>query len=73
MKSCEKLREENEKMNKQLNSVQTDYQVVNEDYRTLIQIMDRARKMTLLTENEDFDIKPRFKMDANGNLERVDK
>jgi prespore-specific regulator len=69
----EKLREENEKMSKQLNSVQIDYQVVNEDYRTLIQIMDRARKMTLLTEDEDYDSKPRFKMDANGNLERVDK
>ncbi|WP_134700252.1 RsfA family transcriptional regulator [Ammoniphilus sp. YIM 78166] len=66
------LREENHKMNKQLNNVQTDYQVVNEDYRTLIQIMDRARKMALLTENEDLDLRPRFKMDANGNLERVD-
>lgn len=68
----QKLREENENMNKQLNHVQTDYQVVNEDYRTLIQIMDRARKMALLTDNEDLDLKPRFKMDANGNLERVD-
>ncbi|MEW9667499.1 RsfA family transcriptional regulator [Ammoniphilus sp. 3BR4] len=66
------LREENHKMSKQLNHVQSDYQVVNEDYRTLIQIMDRARKMALLTENEDLDLKPKFKMDANGNLERVD-
>lgn len=66
------LREENQKMSKQLNHVQSDYQVVNEDYRTLIQIMDRARKMALLTENEDLDLKPKFKMDANGNLERVD-
>jgi prespore-specific regulator len=67
-----RLRSENERMGKQLDHVQTDYQVVNEDYRTLIQIMDRARKMALLTENEDLAMKPRFKMDANGNLERVD-
>lgn len=67
-----RLREENTRMHKQLNHVQNDYQVVNEDYRTLIQIMDRARKMALLTENEDLDLKPRFKMDANGNLERVE-
>jgi len=67
-----RLRLENERMSKQLNHVQTDYQVVNEDYRTLIQIMDRARKMALLTENEEVVMKPRFKMDANGNLERVD-
>ncbi|HJV44834.1 MAG TPA: RsfA family transcriptional regulator [Bacillota bacterium] len=67
-----RLISENERMSKQLNNVQTDYQVVNEDYRTLIQIMDRARKMALLTENEELSNKPRFKMDANGNLERVD-
>jgi prespore-specific regulator len=66
------LREDNQRMNKELNHVQSDYQVVNEDYRTLIQIMDRARKMALLTENEDYDLKPKFKMDANGNLERVE-
>ena len=67
-----RLRQVNQQMGKQLNHVQNDYQVVNEDYRTLIQIMDRARKMALLTENEDLDAKPRFKMDANGNLERVE-
>jgi len=67
-----RLRQENQQMNKQLNHVQNDYQVVNEDYRTLIQIMDRARKMALLTENEDLDARPKFKMDANGNLERVE-
>ncbi|RKD24081.1 precorrin-3B C(17)-methyltransferase [Ammoniphilus oxalaticus] len=66
------LRQENNQMNKQLNHALTDYQVVNEDYRTLIQIMDRARKMALLTDDEDLDAKPKFKMDANGNLERVD-
>ncbi|WP_068774411.1 RsfA family transcriptional regulator [Paenibacillus sp. FJAT-26967] len=66
-----KFRRENEQLNKQVNEVETDYRVVNDDYKALIQIMDRARKMAFLVEEED-DSKPRFKMDANGNLERID-
>lgn len=65
------LRKENERLSKQVNEVQTDYRVVNDDYRALIQIMDRARKMAFLVEEED-EGKARFKMDANGNLERID-
>lgn len=57
-------------LEKQVNSVQTDYRTVNDDYKALIQIMDRARKLALL--EDDHDDKPRFKMDANGNLERID-
>lgn len=66
-----RLKEENEQLQKQIDSVQTDYSVVNDDYRALIKIMDRARKMAFLAEEED-EHKPRFKMDANGNLERID-
>lgn len=65
------LRKENNKLNKQVNEVETDYRVVNDDYKALIQIMDRARKMAFLVEEEE-ENKPRFKMDANGNLERID-
>lgn len=66
------LRKENERLSKQVNEVETDYRVVNDDYKALIQIMDRARKkMAFLVEEED-ENKPRFKMDANGNLERID-
>ncbi len=65
------LEEENERLSRQVNDVQSDYRVVNDDYKTLIQIMDRARKMALLSE-EDEQHKPKFKMDANGNLERVE-
>lgn len=42
---------------------------VNDDYLALVQIMDRARKLALLEAEE----KPIFKMDSNGNLERVNK
>lgn len=67
----ERLRSENERLLKEVSVVQTDYRVVNDDYKALIQIMDRARKMALLVEEDD-NSKPRFKMDANGNLERIE-
>ncbi|WNR46422.1 RsfA family transcriptional regulator [Paenibacillus roseipurpureus] len=67
----DRLGRENNKLNKQVNEVETDYRVVNDDYKALIQIMDRARKMAFLVEEEEEE-KPRFKMDANGNLERVE-
>ncbi|MDF2816026.1 MAG: RsfA family transcriptional regulator [Paenibacillus sp.] len=65
------LRREKDKLNREMNMVQTDYRVVNDDYKALIQIMDRARKLAFLVEEED-EQKSRFKMDANGNLERID-
>lgn len=67
----EKLRKENEQLRNQVNSVENNYRTVNDDYKTLIQIMDRARKMTVLAE-DDAEQRKRFKMDANGNLERVE-
>ncbi|SFJ05215.1 RsfA family transcriptional regulator [Thermoflavimicrobium dichotomicum] len=67
-----RLERENNEMKSQLNSVQSNYQVVNDDYRTLVQIMERARKMTLLEEAKE-TIKPKFRMEENGNLERIDK
>lgn len=67
----DRLREENEHLSKQVNAVQTDYRTVNDDYKTLIQIMDRARRLAILSE-EDEEAKTRFRMDANGNLERIE-
>lgn len=64
------LREENERLSQQVYEVQTDYRVVNDDYKALIQIMDRARRLAFL--NEEEEEKSKFKMDANGNLERID-
>ncbi|MCM3746330.1 RsfA family transcriptional regulator [Paenibacillus pasadenensis] len=64
------LREQNEKLSRDANHAQLDYQSVNDDYKMLIQIMDRARRLTVL--NEDEELRPRFKMDANGNLERIE-
>lgn len=67
----DELRRVKDQLDKQMNHVQTDYRVVNDDYKALIQIMDRARKLAFLAEEED-EQKPRFKMDANGNLERIE-
>ncbi|WP_026692134.1 RsfA family transcriptional regulator [Peribacillus kribbensis] len=56
-------------INKQL---QEKLQTVEEDYRALIGIMERARKLIFL-EEESKDSNVRFQMDKNGNLERVKK
>jgi prespore-specific regulator len=61
------LTEANERARKELEQVQG----VNEDYLALVQIMERARKMAFLQEEDSS--KPIFKMDENGNLERVEK
>lgn len=66
-----RLRSENAEMKSRLNNVENNYQVVNDDYKALIQIMDRARKMAFLSDERESELKPRFKMDANGNLERI--
>ncbi|WP_168120674.1 RsfA family transcriptional regulator [Paenibacillus sp. HB172176] len=65
-----RLRHENERLTKEVSSAKTDYHTVNDDYKTLIQIMDRARRLTVLSSEDE--AKPRFKMDANGNLERIE-
>ncbi len=65
------LRSENGKLLGEVNVVQTDYRTINDDYKALIQIMDRARKLAFLAEDED-EQKAKFKMDENGNLERIE-
>jgi prespore-specific regulator len=74
-KSSEKIKElekktyflaaENERLSKNLKAIE-------EDYRSLIEIMERARKMVVL-QDEDRQQKVKFQMDKNGNLERVEK
>jgi len=65
------LRSENESLKSQIESAKSDYQVMNEDYKALLQIMDRARKLAFLAE-EGEEPRPRFRMDASGNLERIE-
>jgi prespore-specific regulator len=66
----QELRAKNEQLIRDITNARSDYRAVNDDYKTLIQIMDRARRLAVLEEEEE--AKPRFKMDANGNLERIE-
>jgi len=65
------FKEQNERLTKEVGEVQTDYQVVNDDYKALIRIMDRARRLAFLADEPEEE-RTRFKMDANGNLERIE-
>lgn len=71
-KQVRELREENQGMKKELDSIKNEYKIMNEDYQALMKIMERARKLAFLAEEEQ-EQKVSFKMDKNGNLERVEK
>ncbi|MGE7760768.1 RsfA family transcriptional regulator [Peribacillus sp. NPDC097895] len=60
-----RLQEENALLKENLKAVE-------EDYRALMQIMERARKLSV-QEDEKTNPKVSFQMDKNGNLERVNK
>lgn len=75
-RKIEKLEAENNKLKDEINSLERELSItkkklktVEEDYKTFIQIMERARKMTVLEEQEMKS--PTFKMDKNGNLEQL--
>ncbi len=65
------LKQEKEKLEKKVKELEENSSTIQEDYETLVKIMNRARKLVLLEEEE----KPSttFKMDQNGNLEKVEK
>lgn len=56
---------ENERLDKEMKAMESDY-------KALIEIMERARKMVVLKE-EEFAQKVKFQMDKNGNLEKLDR
>ncbi|RNA68757.1 RsfA family transcriptional regulator [Alteribacter keqinensis] len=57
-----------------LKELEEEHKVVEEDYQSIIQIMNRARRMALLEEEVSEDrAAPAFKMDKNGNLEKIAK
>ncbi|KMY51999.1 RsfA family transcriptional regulator [Peribacillus loiseleuriae] len=63
------LRQRNDALENQMNSLEQNSGLIQEDYETLMNIMNRARKLVLLEEDERPATK--FKMDRNGNLEKV--
>ncbi|MCF3941856.1 RsfA family transcriptional regulator [Oceanobacillus alkalisoli] len=66
----EQLKEEVAKLEKQLKQTEKQLETMQEDYQTFIQIMDRARRMTVLKDERSFT-SPSFRMDKNGNLEQL--
>ncbi|MBN3556272.1 RsfA family transcriptional regulator [Fictibacillus nanhaiensis] len=66
------LMQQNKVMKDQLAVLEKEHQTVQEDYQALIQIMDRARKMVLF-QDEDTNPNVTFRMDKNGNLEKLAK
>ena len=65
----EAVKKENEKLEEEVLSLRKKVHDLDEDYRALIEIMDKARKMVILEENK----KVKFHMDKNGNLESMKK
>ena len=63
------LKERNRELQHKLDNVQENTHTIQEDYETLMNIMNRARKLALLEEEERQATK--FKMDRNGNLEKI--
>lgn len=57
-------------LEKQLEQTESEMNSIKEDYQAFIQIMERARKMTVL-EDQGTIKAPTFRMDKNGNLEQV--
>src|SRR5690606_27288730 len=67
-----KLQDQVNTLKAQNNTLENNIQLIEEDYKALIEIMERARKMVVLQEDERSK-KVKFQMDRNGNLERVEK
>lgn len=42
------------------------------EYEKLLHIMEHAKRMAILKYDDEKDEKPRFKMDANGNLMKIE-
>jgi prespore-specific regulator len=73
------LKEENNRLQKrvveleqEIKAITARQQTVEEDYQALVGIMDRARRMVAFKDQEASSA-PAFKMDQNGNLEKIAK
>ena len=65
----EELAKKVEKLEAEVKKLEKDQTTIQEDYETLVKIMNRARKLVLFEDDEH--AAPAFKMDRNGNLEKM--
>jgi len=63
------MKRKNEELQKRINELEQNSVTMQEDYETLMKIMNRARKLVLFDEDEPSN--STFKMDRNGNLEKL--
>ena len=63
--------EENLVLREELAELQAKLSSIEDDYRALIEVMDKARKMVILEDGNKNKVK--FQMDKKGDLERVKK
>lgn len=66
------LMERNRQLQQQLAQLKQDHSIIEEDYQSLIQIMNRARRMAILQDDDSLSSQS-FRMDKNGNLEKLAK
>lgn len=64
------LQKTNDELETKLAALTKKQKAIEEDYAMLVRIMDRARKLVLVDEQED-QIAPIFKTDQNGNLDII--
>ncbi|MDA7025334.1 RsfA family transcriptional regulator [Bacillus sp. CLL-7-23] len=65
----EELMKKVDKLEAEVKKLEKDQTTIQEDYETLVKIMNRARKLVLFEDDEH--AAPAFKMDRNGNLEKM--
>ena len=70
MREIVTLRKENDELKGKVRKLEANANTMQEDYETLMKIMNRARKLVLFDEDEERPA-TKFKMDRNGNLEKV--
>lgn len=67
-----RLRQQVEDLQREIKVLHSRQQTVEDDYQALIGIMERARRMVAFQDQDDQD-GVTFKMDQNGNLEKIAK
>ncbi len=72
VKENKELELRNRELERELKKIKQDNSIIEEDYQSLIQIMNRARRMAILEDEESLSTAA-FKMDKNGNLEKLAK
>ncbi|MGG4490632.1 RsfA family transcriptional regulator [Metabacillus idriensis] len=66
------LEQQVEKLQAEKETIHSNLKLVEEDYMMLIEMMERARNMAVLRDDER-SRKVKFQVDRNGNLERAEK